>query len=97
MMPRKGKSDLQRSIRKWKKENPDLVEEFEQGYRDFKIGVLLRQARKEAGLTQEQLAALTHTKRTAISRLENRAQDAKLSTIEKVARALGKQLELRLA
>lgn len=96
-MPRKKKSDLQRSIKKWKKDNPGLAEEFEQGYENFKIGVLLRQAREDAGLTQEQLAELTHTKRTAISRLENRAQDVKLSTIEKVAHALGKQLELKLA
>jgi DNA-binding XRE family transcriptional regulator len=91
------KSDLQRSIAQWKKENPELAEEFEQGYKNFKIGVLLRQAREDAGLTQEELAKLTHTKRTAISRLENRAQDVKLSTIEKVARALGREIHLKLA
>jgi transcriptional regulator with XRE-family HTH domain len=69
---------------------------FEEGYREFKIGVLLRQAREEAGLTQEQLADLIHTKKTAISRLENHAGDIKLSTLRRVAKALGKQLELSL-
>jgi len=91
------KSDLDRSIRTWKKENPELAVTFDQGYESFKIGVLLRQAREDAGLTQAELAEIINTKRTAISRLENHPQDVKLSTIEKVARALGKHLELRVA
>jgi hypothetical protein len=33
---------------------------------------------------------------TAISRLENHAQDARLSTIERVAHALGKSLVIKL-
>jgi len=36
------------------------------------------------------------TQKTAISRIENHAQDIKLSTIQKVARALGKNLEVRI-
>jgi transcriptional regulator with XRE-family HTH domain len=69
---------------------------FEEGYREFEIGVLLKRAREEAGMTQEQLADLMHTKKTAISRLENRAGDIKLSTLRKAAKALGKELELHL-
>ena len=95
-MPKK-KSDLDRSIRRWKKEHPELAVTFDDGYESFKIGVLLKQAREDAGLSQAALAAMIDTKRTAISRLENHAQDVKLSTIEKVARALGKHLELRIA
>lgn len=93
----KRKSDLDLSIQKWKKQNPELVASFDEGYDHFKIGVLLKQAREDAGLSQSELAELINTKRTAISRLENHAQDVKLSTIEKVARALGKQLEVRIA
>lgn len=37
------------------------------------------------------------TKKTAISRIENRAEDIKLSTLEKVAHALGKSLEVKIA
>ena len=91
------KRDLNQSIQKWKKDNPKLALTFDQDYASFKIGVLLKQAREEAGLSQEELARMIDTKRTAISRLENHAQDVKLSTLEKVARALGKNLELRIA
>ena len=89
-------SDLENYIDKRKKKDPEFAEGFEQGYREFKIGVLLKQAREQAGLSQEELAKKLGTKKTAISRIENHAQDIKLSTIQKVARALGKDLEVRL-
>jgi len=40
-------------------------------------------------MTQEELAQRLKTKKTAISRIENHAEDIKLSTLEKVAHALG--------
>jgi transcriptional regulator with XRE-family HTH domain len=52
--------------------------------------MMLRQARKQAGVTQEKLARITKTKKSAISRLENHAEDVWLSTVSRVARALGK-------
>ena len=62
-------SEVERYIAQRKKKDPDFAEGFEEGYREFEIGVLLRQAREDAGMTQEQLAALIRTKKTAISRL----------------------------
>ncbi len=90
-------SDLRKYIARRKKTDPDFAEGYEEGYEELKIGVLLRQEREKAGLTQEQLAELIQTKKTAISRLENHAEDIKLSTLHKVAKALGKKLELHLA
>ena len=57
---------------------------------------MLRQAREQAGVTQEKLAKMTRTKKSAISRLENHAEDVRLSTVARVARALGKTLKLEL-
>jgi ribosome-binding protein aMBF1 (putative translation factor) len=89
-------SDVEKYIARRKRTNPEFAEGFEEGYREFEIGVLLRQAREEAGMTQTELAERMHTKKTAISRLENRAGDIKLSTLRKAAKALGRELELRL-
>ena len=89
-------SGLDRYIKRRKKTDPDFASGFDEGYRDFKIGVILRQAREEAGLTQEELADRVGTQKTAISRIENHAEDIKLSTIQKVAKALGKNLEISL-
>ena len=90
-------SNLEKYIDKRKERDSQFAQGFEKGYEEFKIGVLLKQAREQAGLTQEQLARLLKTKKTAISRIENHAQDIKLSTIQKVAKALGKNLEITLS
>jgi transcriptional regulator with XRE-family HTH domain len=47
-------------------------------------------------MTQEELARRLKTKKTAISRIENHAEDIKLSTLERVAEALGRRLDVRM-
>jgi HTH-type transcriptional regulator / antitoxin HipB len=90
-------SDLKKYIAKRKKTDKKFEEGFEEGYEQFKIGVLLRQARESAGLTQEELARRLKTQKTAISRIENHAEDIKLSTLDRVAKALGKRIEVTIA
>ena len=90
-------SDLKQYIAKRKKTDKEFSHGFEEGYEQFKIGVLLRQARESAGLTQEELALRLKTQKTAISRIENHAEDIKLSTLDRVAKALGKRLEVHIA
>jgi transcriptional regulator with XRE-family HTH domain len=53
--------------------------------------------RESAGLTQEELAVKLKTKKTAISRIENHAEDIKISTLERVAAAFGKKLKIIIA
>ena len=90
-------SDVEKYIARRKKIDPVFAEGFEEGYKEFEIGGLLRQAREKAGLTQEELARRLKTKKTAISRIENHAEDIKLSTLERVALVLGKHLEIKIA
>ncbi len=90
-------SDLKRYTSKRKKRDKKFAKGFDEGYEQFKIGVLLRQARETAGLTQEELARRLKTKKTSISRIENHAEDIKLSTLERVATALGKRLQVSIA
>lgn len=90
-------SDLQKYIEKRKARDPEFARNYEFGYQQFKIGAMLKLAREEAGLTQEELAKKLNTKKSAISRIENHAEDIKLSTLEKIARALGKTLRVEVA
>lgn len=90
-------SDLKKYIHHRKKRDSDFAEGYDEGYEQFRIGAVLKQAREKAGLTQEELAQRLKTKKTAISRIENHAEDIKLSTLEKVAHALGKRLEVKIA
>jgi len=90
-------SDLRKYIGKRKARDPEFAREFESGYQDFKLGVMLKQARERAGLTQDELAVKLGTKKSAISRIENHAADMKLSTLGRFAEALGKQVHLKVS
>ncbi len=90
-------SDIQKYIEKRKARDPEFAKRYDAGYEQFKIGVMLKQARLEAGVTQEELASRLQTKKTAISRIENHAEDIKLSTLERFAEAIGKRLTLKIA
>jgi len=78
------------------KKEPELAKSFWDGYEDFKIGVMLKEARHNAGLTQEEIAQKIKTTKSVISRIENHAADIRLSTLEKFARALGRKLTILL-
>jgi len=89
--------DLEKYIEKRKQRSPAFAKGFETGYEQFKIGLVLRTAREKAGLTQDEVAARLSTKKSAISRIENHAEDIRLSTLEKFAEAIGKRLTLKIA
>jgi ribosome-binding protein aMBF1 (putative translation factor) len=89
-------SELQKYIEKRKKQDPEFAVSYDSVYEEFKIGVFIREARKKSGLTQEELARRAATTKSAISRIENHAEDIKLSTIEKVAKALGKKVIIQI-
>jgi DNA-binding XRE family transcriptional regulator len=64
----------------------------EQGY-----GSIIRRARINAGLTQDQLARRAGTTRFYISRFENNKSDIELSTFKKIVESgLGKKLNLQI-
>ena len=90
-------SDLQKYIKKRKSRDSNFAQDYDAGYEQLKIGVLLKKAREEAGFTQEELAEKLNTRKSAISRIENHAEDIKLSTLKKFANALGKEFRLEVA
>ncbi len=90
-------SDIKQYIQNRTERDPIFAENYEVGYADFKIGVILRQAREEDGLTQDEVAKKLKTKISAISRIENHADDVRLSTIRRYAEAVGANLQIRLA
>ena len=89
-------SDLTKYEQARSARDPEFADGLETGYSEFKIGVLLRQAREKAGLTQEQVAERLATKKSAISRIENSAGSIRFSTLERYAQAIGWQLSLDL-
>jgi len=71
--------------------------EFEIKAKAFAIGEILRDARKEAHMTQEQLANKTGTRKSFISRIENGHSDIQLSTLYRLVEiGFGKRVNLTI-
>lgn len=65
--------------------------------RNLVIGMMIRQARKELGFTQEELAKRSGTSKHYISRIENNKSDIELLTLKKIVEAgLGKKLRIQI-
>jgi DNA-binding XRE family transcriptional regulator len=63
----------------------------------FRLGVMLKEARKEAMITQDELAKRTGTKKSYISRIERGQSDIQISTFYKLIEiGLGKQLNISI-
>lgn len=81
--------------------NPKVRAEYERLNREeFAILDEILAARREAGLTQAQIAERMGTKAPAVARLESALASGKhspsLSTLRKYAAALGKRIEVHL-
>ncbi len=71
--------------------------EFEIKAKAFAIGEILREARKEANMTQEELAHKTGTRKSFISRIENGHSDIQLSTLYRIVEiGFGKRVNLTI-
>jgi len=75
----------------------DFSDKYVEEYEGTKIGIVLREARKDAGLTQEEIATKLNTKKSAISRIENHSRDIRLSTLKAYVEALGKKLQVEIS
>ncbi len=70
-------------------------DEFEEKAQYFVISETLKNARREAKMTQEQLADKVGTKKSYISRLENGKCDIQLSTLYRIfEHGLGRRINL---
>ncbi len=71
--------------------------DFEIKAKAFAIGEILRNARKEANMTQEDLAKKTGTRKSFISRIENGHSDIQLSTLYRIVElGFGKRVNLTI-
>lgn len=71
--------------------------EFETKAKAFAIGEIIREERRLANMTQEQLAVKTGTKKSFISRIENGHSDIQLSTLYRILEVgLGRKVSLTI-
>lgn len=82
---------------KYGKAGSSIRDEYAAKANYFVISEMLKEARKEAHITQEQLANKIGTKKSYISRLENGKVDIQLSTLFKIFETgLGRKIQLTI-
>ena len=89
-------SDFQKYKKKRMKQDPEFWFGYDERLETFKLGILLKKARLEAGLTQEQIAKRLKTTKSVVSRMENHATDIRLSTLERFAKSVGRKIHVAL-
>lgn len=68
--------------------------EFTHKAQAYMVAELVKEARKKAKLTQEELAQKVQLKRPHISRIERAETDVRISTLQKIAQGLGGNLSI---
>jgi len=72
-------------------------DELDRDFESFKIGLLLKKAREQRHLTQNQLAELVDKKRSYISRVENDGSNLTLKTLyDIVEKGLGGKVKISI-
>lgn len=72
-------------------QDPQFKQEFENETTKMESAVALTHVRKEAGLTQRELATVSKVPQSTIARIETGANTS-IDTLTKIANALGKKL-----
>jgi len=94
-MDTKSWSEIKDSV--YGKKGTERRDQLERDVESIKIGILLRRAREEKNLTQEQLAELVDKKRTYISRVENNGSNLTLKTLyDIVEKGLGGKVRISI-
>ena len=82
---------------KYEKKGNTERDQFDADSLAFRLGAMLKEARVEANLTQEELAQKTGTKKSYISRIERGLSDIQFSTYYKLIElGLGNHLNISI-
>lgn len=90
-------NDALKILKKMTADDPEIEEMVRESSLNAELAQLIYTARKQAGLTQQQLADRIGTKQSVIARLEDADYEGhSLSMLQKIARALNQRLEVKL-
>lgn len=79
---------------KEKLKDPGFKEEYDALEPEFAVMQAILRARVQAGLTQKQLADMTGISQADISRLERGTANPSIKTLQRVATALGRKVQI---
>jgi ribosome-binding protein aMBF1 (putative translation factor) len=90
-------NDALKIIRRSIADDPELQEMVKQSSINAQVSLIIYDVRKQAGLTQQQLADLIGTTQSVIARLEDADYEGhSLSMLARIAAALDRKLEIKM-
>jgi ribosome-binding protein aMBF1 (putative translation factor) len=90
-------NDALKIIRRSIADDPELQEMVKEASINAQVSSIVYDVRKQAGLTQRQLADLISTTRSVIARLEDADYEGhSLSMLARIAAALNRKLEIKM-
>jgi ribosome-binding protein aMBF1 (putative translation factor) len=90
-------NDALKIIRRSIADDPELQEMVKQSSINAQVSLIIYDVRKQAGLTQQQLADLIGTTQSVIARLEDADYEGhSLSLLARIAAALDRKLEIKM-
>ncbi|MEB3147672.1 MAG: helix-turn-helix transcriptional regulator [Sphaerospermopsis sp.] len=94
----KKTNDAVKIIHKMMKEDPELQDMVRESSLNSQVSQIIYDARKQAGLTQKQLADLVGTTQSVIARLEDADYEGhSLSMLARIAAALNQKVEIKIS
>ena len=87
----------ERFIEEREEQHAKVQDELERDFQSFKLGLILRQAREQKNMTQEQLGTILNKKRSYISRVENDGSNVTMKTLyDIVEKGLGGKVKISI-
>ena len=84
------------AIRKRMNESEEFKKAYVEEQRKLDLADLIFELRSQTGLNQTKFAKKVNKSRSTIARIENATMELSLSTIEDIAAAVGKSVELKI-
>lgn len=84
---------VEKSFRRWEKD-PDFVRAYRDLEQEFSLAAALIDARGQAALSQEEVAARMRTSQQTVSRLEGGRSNPSMKTLRRFAKATGTRLKI---
>ena len=92
---RKGRGTTLRQYLREEMKDPEFRRLYEAADIELRVALEITKAREAKNMSQHELAAALKTKQQTVSRIERGAQNVTIETLDRIARVLGRDLQVR--
>lgn len=92
----RGRGTTLRHYLQGEMKDPEFRRLYEEAAIELRVALEITKAREAKNMTQEELAEALKTKQQTVSRIERGAQNVTIETLDRIAKALGRHLQVRL-